>query len=118
MSRGRPFRGWTRAAGLRTLASYPHAKKCGAIMVFHIQISDTNLRRQIRKKEICLGGNERLKIYGTLNCRSGKRMKKENRVFFISEKEALDSGYRPCGHCMRGKYKLWKTQSQPLKECI
>ena len=66
-------------------------------MIHHTEISDTNLREQIRKKEICFGGNENLKIYGTLSCRSGKRMRKENRVFFISEKEALDTGYRPCG---------------------
>jgi len=35
-------------------------------------------------------------------------MKIENRVFFISEKEALDNGYRPCGHCMKSEYQKWK----------
>ena len=78
-------------------------------MIFHKEISDTNLRNQIRKNKICLGGNENLKIYGTLLCKSGKRMKIENRVFFISEKEALDNGYRPCGNCLAKKYKQWKT---------
>jgi len=77
-------------------------------MVHHKEISDTKLRKLIRKNEICFGGNERLKIYGTLSCKSGKRMNKENRVFFISEKEALDSNYRPCGHCMKNKYQKWK----------
>jgi methylphosphotriester-DNA--protein-cysteine methyltransferase len=35
-------------------------------------------------------------------------MKKENRVFFISEREALEDGYRPCGNCLYKKYKMWK----------
>jgi methylphosphotriester-DNA--protein-cysteine methyltransferase len=79
-------------------------------MIYHKEISDTNLRKLIRKNEICFGGNEKLKIYGTLVCKSGKRMETENRIFFISEKEALDNGYRPCGHCLAKKYKRWKTK--------
>jgi methylphosphotriester-DNA--protein-cysteine methyltransferase len=35
-------------------------------------------------------------------------MKRENRVFFSSEKTAIANGYRPCGHCMRAAYKKWK----------
>jgi methylphosphotriester-DNA--protein-cysteine methyltransferase len=35
-------------------------------------------------------------------------MKKENRVFFISEREAIKNGYRPCGNCLHKKYKIWK----------
>ncbi|MDX2045901.1 MAG: Ada metal-binding domain-containing protein, partial [Chitinophagaceae bacterium] len=45
------------------------------------------------------------------NCKSGKRMKAENRVFFGSEKEALQSGYRPCGHCMKKEYEQWKNKT-------
>ena len=86
----------------------PCAKIPTLTMLHHKDISDKNLRKQIRKNEICFGGNEKLKIYGTLSCKSGKRMKKENRVFFISEKEALDKGYRPCGHCMKSEYQKWK----------
>jgi len=56
---------------------------------------------------MCFGGNEKLKVYGNLACKSGKQMKKENRVFFISEKEAIKQGYRPCGHCMKIKYHQW-----------
>lgn len=63
------------------------------------------------KEEITLAGNRQLKIYGTLQCRSGKRMKIENRVFFVSEKEAITHGYRPCGHCMKGKYQKWKDRT-------
>jgi methylphosphotriester-DNA--protein-cysteine methyltransferase len=55
-----------------------------------------------------LAGNRMLKIFGTLECASGKRMKAVNRIFFASEAEAVAFGYRPCGHCMRSKYHLWK----------
>ncbi|MFM7855228.1 MAG: Ada metal-binding domain-containing protein [Flammeovirgaceae bacterium] len=61
----------------------------------------------LRNKLIALAGNRKLKIYGLLTCPSGKRMKKENRVFFESEKEAVSLGYRPCGHCLRVKYKRY-----------
>jgi len=66
------------------------------------------LKLLINKEEILMGGNANLKIYGTLDCKSGKRLKVKNRVFFSSEQEAIQQGYRPCGHCMREKYKLWK----------
>jgi methylphosphotriester-DNA--protein-cysteine methyltransferase len=77
-------------------------------MIRHIEINDRELRARIKQNEIPFAGNAKLKIYGKLNCKSGKRMKKENRVFFHSEKEAADNGFRPCGHCMKqayGKYK-------------
>lgn len=69
------------------------------------------LKLLIDKGEIRLGGNANLKIYGTLNCKSGKRLKVKNRVFFRDEEEAIQEGYRPCGHCMRAQYKLWKSDS-------
>jgi len=75
----------------------------------HTEIPDTVLRSKIKSREIKFGGNRKLKIYGLLHCSSGKRMKRENRVFFKSEKEALENNYRPCGHCMKVEYKLWKT---------
>jgi methylphosphotriester-DNA--protein-cysteine methyltransferase len=58
--------------------------------------------------KITFAGNRRLKIYGRLNCASGKRMKRINRVFFVSEEEAVAEGFRPCGHCMKKQYELWK----------
>lgn len=82
----------------------------------HKDLGDTpfsrlrQLRMLIDKGEILLGGNANLKIYGTLDCKSGMRLKVKNRVFFINEKEAIEKGYRPCGHCMREKYKLWKAK--------
>ena len=76
-------------------------------MIYHIAISEEVLRIKIKRSEICFGGNAKLKIYGTLQCKSGKRMKKENRVFFNSKNEAINLGYRPCGHCMKSKYQQW-----------
>ena len=73
----------------------------------HTSISPTKLVSQIRQKKVVFGGNQRLKIYGTLQCKSGKRMKRKNRVFFASEKEAIKNGFRPCGHCMKKEYKKW-----------
>ena len=71
-------------------------------MLKHSEL-DQSLRRLIRNHEIRFGGNSKLKTYGTLHCKSGKRMKKENRVFFKDEAEARQVGYKPCGHCMKGK---------------
>lgn len=53
----------------------------------------------------------RLKIYGTLDCGSGKRLKLENRIFFKTEADAISLGYRPCGHCMKAAYKSWRSQN-------
>lgn len=77
-------------------------------MIRHSEITGGDLRNKIRAKEIGFGGNRNLKIYGTLSCNSGKRMKRQNRVFFVSEQEALANNYRPCGHCMKTAYKKWK----------
>lgn len=77
-------------------------------MLKHTEISDKTLWQLMKNKAVLLGGNAQLKIYGTLNCTSGKRLKRTNRVFFASEKEAIDNGFRPCGHCMRAAYKVWK----------
>ncbi|BDA80392.1 hypothetical protein LPTSP3_g33220 [Leptospira kobayashii] len=82
-------------------------------MIRHNQIKAPELRKQIRNRVIIFGGNAKLKIYGKLSCKSGKRMKKENRVFFISEKEAIHLGYRPCGHCLKKDYQNWKLKSIP-----
>jgi hypothetical protein len=84
-------------------------------MIAHIDLGNTSFKRTrqlkmfIDKGEVQLAGNSKLKIYGKLNCWSGKRMKTENRVFFRSEAEAKETGYRPCGHCMREDFLLWKA---------
>ncbi|MDJ1504728.1 Ada metal-binding domain-containing protein [Xanthocytophaga agilis] len=78
-------------------------------MISHSMLTDRLLWHKIRHREIILGGNAKLKIYGTLHCASGKRMKRENRVFFRSEEDAITHGYRPCAHCMRHTYQKWKN---------
>jgi len=78
-------------------------------MVAHAELSDEALRSKIRNKEICFGGNKALRIYGLLSCSSGKRMKRENRVFFASEQEAQQTNFRPCYRCLKERYKKWKN---------
>jgi methylphosphotriester-DNA--protein-cysteine methyltransferase len=39
------------------------------------------------------------KIFGRLDCKSGLRMKKENRVFFLTWDDAILAGYRTCKKC-------------------
>ena len=75
-------------------------------MVIHNSIPNNfsgrkQLHQLIKEKQIAFAGNRRLKIYGTLDCKSGKRMKRENRVFFTSEQEAIAQGFRSCSHCMK-----------------
>ena len=77
-------------------------------MIAHTEISAQMLRAFFRNAETARAGNRRLKIYGKLDCASGKRMKKENRVFFESEEAAKNSGYRPCGNCMKTDFLIWK----------
>lgn len=77
-------------------------------MVRHIESNAKMIRSMIRKGEIQYAGNLTLKIYGLLHCKSGKKMKDQNRVFFSDAKEAIAAGYRPCGHCMKAEYRIWK----------
>jgi len=85
-------------------------------MIRHTDLDADPLLRQhqlhalIRSKRISLGGHRKLKIYGLLSCTSGKQMKVENRVFFETEAEAIQTGYRPCGHCMPQAYREWKAR--------
>lgn len=81
-------------------------------MLFHSQLNQVLLRAMIKKLKISLGGNSRLKIYGLLSCKYDKRMKRQNRLFFVSVKEALQNGYRPCGHCLKNEYQAWIYSTQ------
>ena len=76
-------------------------------MIKHVEMGKSELARRIRSGEIRLAGNFNLKIYGRLDCPSGKRMKKDNRVFFSTAADAIKRGFRPCGHCMRQEYQTW-----------
>jgi methylphosphotriester-DNA--protein-cysteine methyltransferase len=83
-------------------------------MTAHLRLNTSELQRGIRQHKIKFAGNLKLKIYGTLRCASGKRMKKENRVFFKNEKEAIKEGFRPCGHCMRKSFLDWKAKQNDI----
>ena len=76
-------------------------------MISHKHIGDQTLLHLIRRGEIRLAGNRKLKIFGTLRCKSGQTMKRDNRVFFDSPEDALANGFRPCGLCMRTEYLNW-----------
>jgi len=84
-------------------------------MISHMELGATHYRRSKQIKIllntglIAFAGNSKLRIYGTLQCNLGKRMKAGNRVFFIDEAEAVKTNYRPCGHCMRAAYQKWKA---------
>lgn len=80
-------------------------------MIAHKQLLSDELRALIKARVLIFGGNKKLKIFGKLNCVSGKRMKTDNRVFFTSSEEAKFFGYRPCGHCMKEEYKIWKKEN-------
>jgi methylphosphotriester-DNA--protein-cysteine methyltransferase len=86
-------------------------------MINHTDLGPTTFTRLrtlqslIAKGEITMGGYAKGKIYGTITCKSGKRIKPENQVFFKNEQEALHEGYRPCGHCMHEQFKLWKLNN-------
>lgn len=60
-----------------------------------------------------LGGNRRRHIYGRLDCPSALRALRKggyvkHRVFFADESTAVAAGFRPCGSCLREKYRAWK----------
>jgi methylphosphotriester-DNA--protein-cysteine methyltransferase len=84
-------------------------------MICHTDLGSTLFSRSRQLKQlldngsILLAGNRNLKIYGRLNCASGRRMKPDNRLFFTNEQEALVSGYRPCGYCLQQAYQKWKA---------
>ena len=70
-----------------------------------------------------LGGNSKLKIYGRLDCPSAlstiRRFPgsyEKSRVFFADEKTALAAGYRPCGNCLRQKYREYMENPEKYRE--
>jgi methylphosphotriester-DNA--protein-cysteine methyltransferase len=73
-------------------------------------------RKLVHAGSIRWAGNRKLKIYGRLDCPSGKRMKKMNRVFFSSEEQAVQLGFRPCARCLQKDYSKWKAARSLLIE--
>jgi methylphosphotriester-DNA--protein-cysteine methyltransferase len=78
-------------------------------MIHHKLSTDEFIRKKIREKTILFAGNKSPKIFGLLSCNSGKKINRTNRVFFKSEKDAWKNGYRPCCHCMRSAYIVWRN---------
>lgn len=69
------------------------------------------------------GGNGKLKIYGRLDCPSAlstiKRFPgsyEKSRVFFADERTALAAGYRPCGNCLREKYREYMSDPEKYRK--
>ncbi|MEJ7737261.1 MAG: Ada metal-binding domain-containing protein [Chitinophagaceae bacterium] len=81
-------------------------------MIRHTEITDEELKKRIKDRMISAAGNDKLMIYGNLHCRSGKRMRRENRVFFQSVDEAIRQDFRPCGNCCRADYTEWKRKKK------
>ena len=70
-----------------------------------------------------LGGNGKPKIYGRLDCPSAlstiRRFPgsyEKSRVFFADEKTALAAGFRPCGNCLREKYREYMADPEAYRK--
>jgi hypothetical protein len=81
-------------------------------MFRHHDLDDETLRVLIRRGVITLAGYAPGRIYGLLSCPSGRRMRRDNRVFFADGAEALALGFRPCGRCLPRAYAAWKATTQ------
>lgn len=68
--------------------------------VYKIMKGDGHVTESKRKGRYAgYNGRNYGKVFGRLDCRSGMRMKKENRVFFHSWDDAIAAGFRPCKNC-------------------
>lgn len=56
------------------------------------------------------------KIFGTLDCKSGMRMKRESRIFFATMGEAILRGYRPCKNCQPMNRSDFDTYSDIIEQ--
>ena len=105
------LRAWNLTWCPRAFAAKNPLDKINQGMIQQVDLERDELRRLIHQQQLTMVGNLSLKIYGKLSCKSGKRMKKENRVFFKNEAEAIEFDFRPCGHCLRDEYVRWKIRS-------
>jgi len=67
-----------------------------------------------------LGGHRRSKVYGRLDCAGALRWIAkghyvQHRVFFADEATAIAAGFRPCGHCLRERYREWKAGAMTVR---
>ena len=64
-----------------------------------------------------LGGHSRTKVYGRMDCPVAlsllrRGFQPRHRVFFADEATAIAAGYRPCGACMRERYRAWRLSAE------
>ncbi len=69
------------------------------------------------------GGHRRLKGFGRLDCPSALRWISRgyyvrHRVFFATQADAIDAGYRPCHTCQPDQYRHWKADPEAYREQI
>ena len=72
-------------------------------------------KKYLSEEKGSLCGHKVKKIYGRLDCPSALRYIEkgqyvQHRVFFKDEETAIAAGYRPCGICMKEKYRIWKEK--------
>lgn len=65
-----------------------------------------------------IGHERKRRIWGELDCASGKALiKPENRVFISDKDMAMrlqEAGFfRPCGHCNKAEFMRWKEEQGP-----
>src|SRR5256885_16208951 len=82
-------------------------------MLRHAELSPGELLALLRRGAITLAGHRRGRIYGRLDCPSGRRMRREQRVFFADEAGAVALGYRPCGRCPPPAHPARRSQAGP-----
>lgn len=85
-------------------------------MVKKYKLLDKNCKPYLSDIKGEIGGHKGLKIYGRLDCPSALNWIKKgkyvaHRVFFLNEETAILAGYRPCGVCLKEKYKIWKNKN-------
>jgi hypothetical protein len=70
-----------------------------------------------------LGGHARTRVYGRMDCPVALSLLRRgfgprHRVFFADEAVAIAAGFRPCGACLREKYREWKRTGAPVRPTI
>jgi hypothetical protein len=80
-------------------------------MLDHTHLSDEELDALIALGAITHGGHRRHGIYGRVGCRAERRYTaRVNRVYFGSELEAVEAGFRPCSVCLKARYRRWRSE--------
>lgn len=91
-----------------------------ALVAKQYKLIDRNGNEYLSDEKGTLGGHRKQKIYGRLDCPTALRFIAngkyvQHRVFFADEATALAAGYRPCGSCLREKYKEYMANPDEYK---